>query len=191
MPSSSRPDTGTANDEGKVANEFIPMAPLDLARGYAGLAFRVNHTLDQKLPQLQAELDETKGISLAAHGIASRIESRMEDVARAVGAVPAKTRSIPPPPLTEKLEIKLSPSPTGSHWVMDHEELARVQEKIREKEAEERGAKEALIKLQQQEELNDKREERTRNKYLFYMAILVPVITGLTYLIEHFVVHVK
>jgi hypothetical protein len=187
MPSSSRPD----NDEGRVANEAVPMAPLDLARGYAGLAFRVNHTLDQKIPQLQAELDETKGISLAAHGIAARIESRMEDVARAVGAVPAKTRSIPPPPVTEKLEVRVSPSPTGSHWVMDHEELARVTGKIREKEAEERGAKEALIKLQQQEELNEKRKEQTRNKYLFYMAMLVPIVGAITYVLEHFVVHVK
>ena len=187
MPSSSRPD----NDEGKVANESIPMAPLDLARGYAGLAFRVNHTLDQKIPLLQAELYETKGISLAAHGIAAETRARLEDVARAVGAVPAKTRSVTPPPLTEKLEVRVSQSPTGSHWVMDHAELARIQEKIREKEAEERGAKEALVQLQQQEDLRAKNDERTRNKYLFYMAMLVPVITGLTYVFEHFVFTVK
>jgi hypothetical protein len=184
---SSRPD----NDEAHVGNEAIPMAPIDLARGYAGLAFRVNHTLDQELPKLRAELDETKGISLAAHGIAGRVEARLEDVARAVGAAPVKTRSIPPAPLTEKLEVQVTQSPTGTHWVMDHAELARVQEKIREKEAEERGAKEALIKLQAQEELRAKSEERTRNKYLFYMGVLVPIVGAITYVFEHFVVHVK
>jgi len=167
------------------------MAPIDLARGYATLAFKVNDNLEKKIPELEAAIDETKGIALAAHGIAGRVEARLEDVARAVGAPPLKTRSVPPPPLTEKLEVRVSQSPTGSHWVMDHAELSRIQEKIKEKEAEERGAKEALVALQQREELQEKREERTRNKYLFYMGILIPVVTGLTYLIEHFVVHVK
>lgn len=183
MGSSSRP----AND----GHTDIPMAPIDLARGYATLAVRVSDALDKKIPELEASIDETKGIALAAHGIAAETRSRVEDIAVAVRAPPAKIRSVPPPPLTEKLEVRVSQSPTGSHYVMDHDELERLQTKIREKEAEERGAKEALVQLQQQEELRDKREERTRNKYLYYMAILVPVITGLTYLIEHFVVHVK
>jgi len=180
-----------ANDEGKIGNESVSLSPLDLARGYASLAFKVNDALGKKIPELQADLDQTKGIALAAHGIAAETRARVEDIAVAVKAAPIKTRSIPPPPLTEKLEIQYSPTPTGTHYQIEHEELERIQRKIAEKEAEERGAKEALIKLQAQEEWSEKRAERTRNKYLFVMAILVPIVGAITYVFEHFVFVVK
>lgn len=163
----------------------VPMAPIDLARGYAALASEVNHTLQVRLSKFEADLDETRGIALAAHGVASETRARVEDIAVAVRAKPVARISVPPP--TEKLEIKYTESPTGTHAIVDNKELERLQKKFAEKEAEERGAKEALQKKLDEEEIERKRAKEKREFWLFVAVILGTAGGFIAYLLGHFV----
>jgi hypothetical protein len=169
------------------------MAPIDLARGYATLAFKDNDTLEKRLPRLEEDLDQTKGIALAAHGLAAETRARIEDIAIAVRAPSAamkaaveSARSVPPPP-PEKLEVKYTTSPTGTHAIVEQEELERLRKKFDEQEAEKRGAREALAKLLDEEELGRKRAKEKREFWLFVAVLLGTVGGFIAYLLGHFV----
>ena len=78
----------------------------------------------------------------------SRLDSLAADVRGIAKAVGAKRTysgelrvSVPP---SEPMHVRASPSPTGSHFRIDPEEIERLSRAFAEKEAEERGAREAL-----------------------------------------------
>jgi hypothetical protein len=172
-----------------MAEETIPLAPGDpiaLARAYATLAFNVNQQLNVRLRDLEKEVDETKGVALAAHGLATEIRARLEDVAITVKARAGATRSVPPPPPTEKLEINFSPSDTGTHVQLTNAEIRRLQAKFTEKEAEERGAKAALQEKLDNEELDRKRAKAQREKWIFIAVILSTIGGAIVYAVDHF-----
>lgn len=190
LASQSPPPNGEEHDE-----EGDPFP--DTSRRYANALIQVNEVLQKRLPKIEGELDEIRGIALAAHGVSSRVEGRIEDIAAAVKApslamkaAVASARSIPPPP-PEKLEINYNPSPTGSHFTVDQKELERLQKKFDEQEAEKRGAREALTaKLQEddrKEELQRKRNKEFRDRVLFIGAILSTAGAALLWVLEHVV----
>jgi hypothetical protein len=171
---------------------------------YANALIEVKDALNKRLPKIEEQLGEAHGIALAAHGIASRLESRLEDIAEAVKApslamkaAVASARSIPPPP-PEKLEINYNPSPTGSHFTVDQKELERLERKFAEQEAEKRGAREALAARlaeedrkreedDRKEELQRKKNKEFRDRVLFVGAILSAAGALATWFIEHVV----
>lgn len=173
-----------------------PLAPGDLARAYADIATGYH----SRLPGIEERLDELHGNFLAAHSVASaalrqsrELSLRLEDVAVAVKAKRSFSSgqmaavSIPPP--SPPIEIRAKRSPTGSQWVVDAEELEKLKAKIAEKEAEERGAKEALAQKEAQEVLDNARRKEVRDRVLFAVAILAPLATALAYALGHFTWH--
>jgi hypothetical protein len=81
-------------DENESQDDVTPMAPLDLARGYATLAFELHETLKNRLDEFEKGLKEAQGMALAAHGLIVETRDRIEDIAAAL--------KIPDPTRTEK-----------------------------------------------------------------------------------------
>jgi hypothetical protein len=189
------PANANLDDDSEPEMGGIPMAPIDLARGYATLAFKVNDTMEKRLPRLEADLDQTKGIALAAHGLAAETRARIEDIAIAVKAPSSamkaavnSARSVPPPP-PEKLEVQYTTSPTGTHLLVKQEELDRLQRKFDNQEAEKRGAREALADLLTKEELDRKRAKASRERWMLIAVVLGTAFAIATYALEHLAFH--
>lgn len=166
------------------------MAPEDLARAYADVAMGYN----RRLPELQRQhlklgerVDTVHGIAIASHGLISKLALRVEEIALAVkaprtyssGSFPAVTAPALP------LEIRTKASKTGSHYLIDNDELDRLKAKFAEKEAEERGAKEALQQLQAAEEIRESRAKSTRERWAFVIAIIAAVCAAIGWALAH------
>jgi len=170
---------------GEEAAEAVS-TPIELARAYASLATTMSEMLGKRLAKLESELDEVKGIALASHGIAADVRSRLEDIAASVKAPVRRASPMGPP---QKFEIEYVPTETGTHALVEQKEIDRWKQKWDDKEAEERGAKAALLQLQAEEELNRKRAKAKREFWLFIAALLGLAGGTITYVIEHFSWH--
>lgn len=158
-----------------------PLAPENLARGYADIAMGYHRSLPElkmQIKELSERIDTVHGIAIASHGLHSRNASRIEDIAVKVNAGPRSFSSgsfaavsVPPKPL----EIRTRASQTGNHVVVDNDEIEKIKTKFAEMEAEKRGATEALQALQIEEDARIKRENNTRNRWAFVIMIVLGV----------------
>jgi hypothetical protein len=64
-------------EEIESQDDVTPLAPIDLARGYATLAFELHEVLNKRLDGFEKELSEIRGI--AAFGV-----RRIEEIAEAL-----------------------------------------------------------------------------------------------------------
>ena len=195
----------TAKEEKDDNPGTIPLAPENLARAYADVAMGFNRRLpelERKVENANARLDHVHGITLASHGLISSLTMRVEDIASKVGATRTTSPSAFPlaysPP--EPLEIHTVSSKTGSHQLIEHEELERLRVKWMEKEAEERGAKQALADLQTQQAFAEQqraaneasdlaRSKDRREKLTLALTILVAVFTLAGWAFGHITAH--
>jgi len=186
----------TKKDPALSPPPVFPLVPDDLARAYADVALGYN----KRLPEIEAKIDGLEGHFLAAHGLAaaalqqSRENAlRIEDIAAAVKAKPkfssGQMAAVSVPPPSPPIEIRARRTPTGSQWIVDGEELEKLKLKISEKEAEERGAKEALAQKEAQELLDNARRKERRDRILFAVAVLTPIVSAAVYSLGHFTWH--
>jgi hypothetical protein len=181
------PAVSPSTPNGEDDRDELPTAIelMKLAKRYGSIAERVYH--------FEGQLDAVHGIALAAHGVASRVERRLEDVAHAVKAkrgtpIPPAFMSDPPPPPGEvdEIEASFNVSPTGTHFVVTDREMQRIKAQWAEKEARARGAREYAQKLKENAEEDDRKMKRLQRNVLFAIGIAVPFFTGLGYCLEHF-----
>ena len=168
-----------------------PLAPENLARAYADVAVGYHRklpTLEKAIQDVDNRVSTVHGIALSAHGMMARMERRIEEIGFAVrakrtfpsGSYPAV--SVPSQPLTIRTR---GPSQTGSHFLIDTDELDRLKAKFAEKEAEERGAKEALQMKEEEDQRREEKAESTRKRWGFYIGILVLVCSGAGWALGH------
>ncbi len=170
----------------------IPLAPSDLARAYADMSIGYHKRLpaiEARIEKMEEKVDTVHGIALASHGLLSRLALRVEEIGSAVraprtfssGSFPAVSVPVPSMPL----EIRTQASKTGAHQLIENEEIARLKAMFAEKEAEERGAKEALAQLQMDEALRESRSKATRDRWAFALAIGVAICSAVAWAIGH------
>jgi hypothetical protein len=152
----------TTNGYGHVAHgepepDYDAMSPehlLKLATVCARQAANSALSADAKASEALRAVD---GVRLELTAVGTRLASDIGDIARAVGAKRTYSGqvhvSIPP-----SVSIRTSPSKTGSQIVVDPDELRRFERMFADKEAEERGAREALEEQRQEYE----RQEQAR-----------------------------
>jgi phage shock protein A len=156
-----------------------PLAPEDLARGYADVAFGYH----KRLPALEASIEEVRSIAIASHGMHARLAQRIEDVASAVKAGPPTT--VPTVTTEPPFELRYHATATGSHVTIEVNELERMKTKFAEREAEERGAKEALAELHATEERRAKQAKETREKVTLVLALVLAVCSAAAWALGH------
>ena len=111
----------------------------------------------------------------------SRLDALAADVrgiAKATGAKRSISSgevrlSLPP---VEPIQIKTSPSPTGTHFRIDAEELERLSRVIAEREAEERGAREALAEARAEADRIEAQAKGRRERMHLVIACIGTVI---------------
>ncbi len=180
-----------------------PLAPQtsnEIARAYANLAVNLHNRLPalearigDQAARLAARLDEVHGVALASHGLVSRLAIRVEEIALRVGAkrtyssgtMAAVTgpTSVPSP---ETLEIRTTTTKTGRHMIIDADELERLRTRFAEKDAEERGAKEALAQLRLEEEHRESLADSQRKRVAFWVLCATAVCSAAAWALGHF-----
>lgn len=106
------------------------------------------------------------------------LSSELAAIAKAVGVKRTYSGSVhlslPPP--APPLEIKGRPTLTGEHTIVETSEIERIIRETREREAEERGAKDAVAKLQADEVLRESRAKTHREKLtLVFTAVSIAI----------------
>ncbi len=162
-----------------------PIVPEDLARYYADVAIGYN----RRLPAIEQEQRDARAFLEALNRSISNLTIRLEDIARAVKAAPRSTvsgqmpavtaLSVPPVPLEQHL--KGTATMTGSQILIPVEELRKLEAEIREQQAEERGAKEALAEADAAAERAERKEKAFREKVMVVVGVGVPFTSGLTW----------
>jgi hypothetical protein len=176
----------------------FPLAPPNLAAAYADIAAGYH----KRLPELRDEVDRIHGITLAAHGLASSIdqrlrvvEGRVEDIAvatRAKRRTSGEMQRVSLPPPAPPLDLRPRATDTGHNIVIPREEFDELVQKIRDREAAERGAKETLELVQKEHDQRMAEEKATRDLWTFRIGMTVAVL-GLTgtsawWAIQHLVI---
>ena len=187
-----------------------PLAPpaSEIARAYADLAMDLHRripALEARMTSHGARLDEVHGVALASHGLVSRLTIRVEEIALRVGAKRSLSSgsfaayrggvtgaandqgpsSIPSP---QSLEIRTTTTKTGRHMIIDADELDRLKAKFAEKDAEERGAKEALAQLRLEEGHRESLAESRRKTVAFWLLLATAVCSAGAWALGHFTV---
>jgi hypothetical protein len=161
-----------------------PVELMRLARRYGTIAERVYH--------FEGQLDAVHGIALAAHGVASRVESRIEDIAAAVKAKrgapipPAFMSNPPPPPGSDSFEMRFNPTDTGTHVIMTDREVQKLKDYVSEQQAQQRGARIYAQELKDKSEDSDRRSKRFQRNVLFVLGVAGPILVFVGYCLEHF-----
>lgn len=157
-----------------VTDPPLPMAPHDLARAYAEIAFGYH----QRLPKLEARADRFE----------RRMEHAQERLDAICEAVKAKPRPIIPPASMRhpSIDVDYEVSPTGTHAKVSLEELDRLRAKMDEREARERGAREALDALRAEQKEAREIEQSRRGRWTFIILVLGTLASAGAYALGHF-----
>ena len=159
----------------------------------------------RRIPALEAQqrvqggrIDEVYGIALASHGLLSQLRLRVEEVAMAVrakrtlssgamAAVNALT-SAPPPSAPQTLDIRTTQTKTGRHMIIDSDELERLKAQFAEKDAMERGAREALAQLKLEEAHRESLADSARKRVAYWVLLATAVCSAGAWALGHFTV---
>jgi hypothetical protein len=156
--------------------------------------------LHRRIPEIErrqeaqgARIDEAYGVALASHGLISQLRLRVEEIALTVRAKRTMSSgsmaavSVPvPPSAPETLDIRTSATKTGRHMIVDVDELDRIKAKFAEKDAMERGAKEALAQVQLEEAHREAVAESNRRRIGFYVLVATAVCSAAAWALGHF-----
>lgn len=157
----------------------LPLAPPDLARAYADVAFGYH----KRLPELEERIDKAHGVAIAAHAvntdtqiILQRLVARVEDVALATKAkrtTSGQMAAVSVPPSSGPIVLpKTTPSKTGSHQIVPTDEFNELVAKLREKDAEDRGRALAQAQERADAEWEMKISKARFEKWSFILAVL-------------------
>jgi hypothetical protein len=190
-----------------------PLAPQtihEIAQAYANLAFDLHNripTIEARMTAQDARLDGVHGVALASHGLVSRLALRVEDIALRVGAkrtfssgsfAAANSNGAAaggpvsgagaagPVTVSEPLEIRTTQTKTGRHMIIDSDELDRLRTRFAEKDAEERGAKEALAQYRLDEQYRESLAESKRKRVAFWVLLATAICSAAAWALGHF-----
>jgi hypothetical protein len=176
---------------------LAPTTPSEIARAYADLAMDLHRRIPEieRRQELQgARVEEAYGVALASHGLLSQLRLRVEEIAATVrakrtlssGAMAAVNAASGPPSAPERLEIRTSATKTGRHMIVDSDELEAIKAKFAEKDAMERGAKEALAQVLLEESHREALADSQRKRVAFWVLLATAICTAGAWALGHF-----